>query len=143
MNYDVHNHDVESLIEMFTDGTAGESTIHNRLITVELESGNTGLVAYGEKIIAEYDETEDRVTTYLGHKVGSGKTVSKWLNKVTDEASRRKLTFSDDAPWFAPPNADAAQYIGAYKSLRTEDSAVERDATETVIDSLKWLDKFL
>lgn len=143
MKANPYTSNVSTVIEMFTDAAAGESTQANRLVTVELDNGNVGLVAYGEKILAEYDEAEGRVTAYLGHKTGGGKTITRWLNAVTDEAAaRRSITFSDDAPWFAPPNADAAQYIGAYVNFNDK-SAVEQAATETVIDSLRHLDKFL
>ena len=143
MNGNIYTNNVRNVIEMFTDATAGESTLHNRLVTVELESGNTALVGYGEKILAEYDEAEGRVTVYLGHKAGGHTTVTRWLNTVTEEATaRREVTFSDNAPWFRPPNADAAQYIGQYINFENK-SPVEQAAEESVIDSLRFLDKFL
>lgn len=143
MSANPYTSNVSEVIEMFTDATVGESTMNNRLVTVEMDNGNVGLVAYGEKILAEYDEAEGRVTAYLGHRTGGGKTVSKWLNQVTEEAAaRRSITYSDDAPWFAPPNAEAAQYIGAYVNFENK-SPVEEQAARTVIESLRFLDDLL
>ncbi len=144
MYANAYTNDVESVIEMFADGTTGESTLHNRLITVENDAGNAALVGYGEKVLAEYDEVEGRVTVFLGHKAGGGDTVSRWLNTITEEATaRRNVTFSDNAPWFRPPNADAAGYIDNYFSFGGGESSVERAARDEVIDSLKWLNRFL
>lgn len=134
---------VDSIIEMFMDSATGEATPDNRLVTLENAAGNTILVGYGEKVLAEYNESEQQVDVYFGHVDGADKTVKKWLNKVVSEADkRRSVTISDDSPWFRPPNAAAAQYIGSYISFRNK-SAVERRAEKEVIESLKWLDKFL
>lgn len=138
-----YTNNVRTVIEMFTDATSGESTRKNRLITTELENGNVALVGYGEKILAEYDEIEGRVTVYRGHEAGGHTTISRWLNWVTKEAmSRRDVTLSSDAPWFAPPNAEAAQYIGQYIDFEDK-SPVEQAALETVNDSLKFLDDYV
>lgn len=144
MNANAYTNDVNSLIEMFLDASAGESANQNRLITTTLDSGETALVGYGEKILATYDETENLVTVNLGHKSGGGHTVSRWLNSVAEKAaSRRDVRFSDNAPWFAPPNAESAQYIDSYKSFRGTDSAVERKASAEVVESLRWLNQYL
>jgi hypothetical protein len=89
---------VDTIVEMFADNTAGESYADNRLITEETESGNVALVGYGWMKLAEYDETEERVTVFFGHKAIGSKTVSRWLNNVLEQTSeRRAVTVSDES----------------------------------------------
>jgi hypothetical protein len=144
MTANPYTNSVDTVIEMFADGTVGESTEHNRLITVEHESGDVALVGYGEKILARYDEQEGRVEVYTGHEDGAGPTVAKWLDKITTIAgSRRDVDIKTGSPWFRPPNDEAAHYINNYFDFRGNISNVEQEALENVIDSLKFLDKFL
>lgn len=147
MSANPYTNDVSTVIEMFTDATPNESTKYNRLITQELPSGNIALVGYGEKILAEYDETEERVTLYLGHKAGGHTTITRWLNEIQEVASaRRTVTFSDKARWFEPaggPNTKAGQYIREYIDFTSSLSDVEENALEDVIKSLEWLDDLL
>jgi len=126
------------MMEMFADATVGESYHENRLITEETDAGTVALTAYGWMKLAEYDETENHVTVYFGHKSVGSRTISRWLNSVLDIASeRRSVTVSDESPTVRTPN-EGVKYIGEYINFKNK-SPVEAAAEETVIDSLSFL----
>lgn len=128
----------KSLLEMFLDRTAGESYARGRLITRRTAMGNVELVAYGEKRLAIYDETRETVTVFTGHKTSGGTTISRYLNDVVRVAEERgrDVVLSGASPYVSTPNDKAAQFIGNYVDWTTGLSAVERDAVQTVEESL-------
>lgn len=133
---------VDTIVEMFADNTAGESYGQNRLITEELSNGNVALVGYGWMKLAEYDETENMVTVFFGHKSVNSRTVSRWLNTVLEQcAERREVTVSDASPVVRQPN-DCTDYIGHYVNFENR-SPVEEDIVDEVVDSLRFLNRFL
>lgn len=131
---------VDTIVEMFADNTAGESYNDKRLITEETDSGNVALVGYGWMKLAEYDETENHVTVFFGHKAIKSKTVTRWLNRVLEKTSdRRSVTISHESPTVRAPN-EGVKFIGGYIGDFNESiSTVEKKAVNTVIESLRFL----
>lgn len=126
------------MIEMFTDATAGESYAENRLITEETDAGTVRLTAYGWITLAEYDETEEHVTVYFGHKEVGSRTISRWLNSVLEQAAdRRRVTISHESPVVRKPN-DGVRFINHYINFN-DMSPVEESARRAVIESLAHL----
>jgi len=129
---------LQPIFEMFVDSTAGESYHENRIITEETDSGTVALTAYGWVQLAEYDESENHVTVYFGHKSIGSSTISRWLNRVLEVASeRREVTISDESPTVRTPN-EGVEFIGNYIKHKNK-SSVEAQAEETVIESLSYL----
>lgn len=129
---------VSTIIEMFADATTGESYAENRLMTRETESGNVALIGYGWQTLAEYDETEDQVTVFFGHK-GVSKTATRWLNKILSiAAERRNVQISHESPVVRDP-PKASNYIGEYVRDFKNMSPVEETAVAIVERSLRFL----
>jgi hypothetical protein len=130
----------QSVVEMFLDRTAGESTTENRLITRETESGDVALIAYGWLKVAVYDESRECVTVFTGHKSLRSTTVSGYLNDVVSAANDRgrDVILSGESPTVDTPNK-GAQFIGDYVSMDGGHSPVEQEAVGTVVDSLSGL----
>jgi hypothetical protein len=128
------------LLEMFVDRTAGESTMFNRLITRETDGGNVALIAYGWLKLAVYDESREAVTVFTGHKSLNSKTVARYLNDVVSKAEERgrDVIITGESPTVDQPNG-TTHYINNYISMKGNDSAVERDARNAVIESLSAL----
>lgn len=132
-------HRVQSIIEMFADNTSGETYHRGRLVTREMASGNVALIGYGWMKLAEYDESENHVTVFFGHKSTESKTVSRWLNRILEQTSdRRNVSISDESPVVGKPN-DGVRYIGEYVGDFTNLSPVDRGAIEFVENSLDFL----
>lgn len=130
-----------TMMEMFIDGTVGESYAENRMLTTENERGNVSLLGFGWQKMAEYDESENHVTIYLGHK-GVSQTMTRWLNNLVEIANqRRTVTLSYESPVRQSP-PECVEFIDHYIDM-SDMSPVERDAHNKVIESLKFLDKFL
>lgn len=132
--------DKQSVIEMFVDRTAGESTQANRLITRETENGTIALIAYGWVKVAEYDEERGVVTIFVGHRALESDTVNGYLNDVKEVAQERGRDYSisgESPEWGQPPSI--VEYIGNYINFRSPESSVERDARNDVIETLKPL----
>lgn len=143
MTHATTTRNTSTIIEMFADATPGESYADNRLITEKAESGNVALVAYGWMKLAEYDETEEQITVYMGHKSIESQTVSRWLNKILEQTSeRRPVNISDRSPTVRTPN-EAVEYVGSYINFEGDKSAVEREAEREVVESLRFLNRFL
>jgi hypothetical protein len=136
----MYGNNKRSMLVMFMDNTAGESFNGNRLITRETESGNVALIGYGWLKLAEYNEERDAVTVFTGHQSLRSKTVSRWLNEVVSVADERgrDTILSGESPTVDTPN-EGTQYINNYVSMTGTDSPVERDARETVRESLAHL----
>jgi hypothetical protein len=135
-------HRLSAIIEMFADATVGECYNQGRLVTEETDSGNVALVGYGWAKLAEYDETEGHVTVYFGHKSTDSTTLTRWLNRITEEISaRRDVTISHESPVVRSPN-DGVEYIGAYIGSGPN-SSVEERARKHVINSLEHVRKVL
>jgi hypothetical protein len=128
----------QTMLEMFTDATPGETYQHNRLITQESDNGTVELIGYGWLKIAEYDESNNHVTVFTGHRSLESKTVGEWLNEVVRVAENRGRTVSlqDDSPKDGQPN-DGTKFINNYISFKASKSAVEKDAQNEVVDSLR------
>lgn len=133
-------HQKKTLLEMFTDRTAGESYSENRLQTVETDTGDVALIAYGWAKIAEYDESRDAVKVFTGHKAINSQALSRYVNDAKRIAQERgkDIMLSGESPNFGKPN-DGITFIGNYVSFSTDRSAVERDAVQTVVDSITSL----
>ena len=130
-----------SMLEMFTDNTAGESYKENRLITRESDTGGVELIAYGWLKIAEYTESRNAVTVFTGHKSLRSKVVSRWLNDVARVANERDrdVILSGESPTVDTPN-EGTKFIGNYVSMESgAHSSVEKQAVDTVVDSLAHL----
>lgn len=129
-----------TLLEMFLDRTAGESTRQNRLLTRENDAGNVELIAYGWLKLAEYNESREAVTVFTGHKSLRSVTISRHLNDVVSEANDRgrDVILSGESPTVNTPN-EGARFIGNYVSFNGSHSPVESRAVNTVIDSLSGL----
>ena len=129
-----------SMLEMFTDNTAGESYKQNRLITRETDAGNAALIAYGWLKLAEYNESRNAVTVFTGHKSLRSTVVSRWLNDVVSVANDRgrDTILSGESPTVDTPN-EGTRYIGNYVSMDGDHSPVEKQAVDTVVDSLAHL----
>lgn len=129
-----------TLLDMFLDRTAGESTKRNRLLTRENDAGNTELIAYGWIKLAEYNESREAVTVFTGHQSIRSTTVSRHLNNVVSAADRRgrDVILSGESPTVNTPN-EGARFIGNYVSFNGSHSAVESRAVDTVIESLSGL----
>lgn len=128
------------MLEKFADRTAGENTLHNRLITRETDSGNVALIGYGWIKLAEYNESRGVVTVFTGHAALRSKTVSRWLNEAIDVAQERgrDVYVSGESPVVDTPN-DTTHYISSYISFSANKSAVEQDAEQSVRESLAHL----
>lgn len=126
-----------SIVEMFLDRTAGESTSENRLSTRSEESGNVSLIAYGWLKVAEYDESRQAVTVFTGHKSLRSVTVSRYLNDVVRVAERRNrdVILSGESPTVSTPNT-GTRFIGNYVSFDGTRSSVEQAAVSEVVESL-------
>jgi hypothetical protein len=135
-----YHNTVSEIVEMFTDRTAGESTTHNRLITRETDNGDVALIAYGWLKIAQYDEERGVVTVFTGHKNIESQTVNEYTNKVIETARDRGRTVSvvGESPTCGQPNGET-QFINNYVTFGGNMSAVERDAQQSVIESLAHL----
>lgn len=129
-----------TLLDMFLDRTAGESTQDNRLLTRENDAGNVELIAYGWLKLAEYNESRGAVTIFTGHKSIRSVTVSRHLNDVVSTADRRgrDVVLSGESPTVNTPN-EGVRYIGDYVSFDGSHSPVEQAAVSTVVDSLSGL----
>lgn len=132
----------DSLIQMFLDGTSGEVYADGRLVTRETEPG-VELIAYGWNKIAEYNAETDSVTIFAGHAGNISKTVTGYVNLVHEIAGKRETRsvnlLADAAPNVGRPPAEAAQFIGNYRSFSRSPSSVEEWAThkiETALHSL-------
>ena len=136
----MQTHNVRNMVDMFLDRTAGESYNENRLVTRETESGNVALIAYGWLKLAAYDESRNAVTVFTGHKSIRSQTVSRWLNNVVSRADERgrDVILSGESPTVDTPN-EGTQYIGNYVSFTPNHSPVEREAINTVVESLSHL----
>jgi len=127
-----------SIVEMFADATVGESYNQGRLITEETPSGNVALIAYGWAKLAEYDETEETVTLFYGHKNAESHTLKCWLTRLAEKVSdRRDVEISPESPTVRAPN-DGVEYIGSYIGSG-DDSPVEEKARRSVAESLSHL----
>lgn len=130
---------VDTIVEMFADNTPGESYGQNRLVTRETGNGNVALIGYGWMKLAEYDESEETVTVFFGHKSIKSQTVSRWLNTVMEQtAERRNVRVSDASPTVDTPN-EGVRFIGSYIGDFERMSAVEHAAVKTVVESLRFL----
>jgi len=129
-----------SMLEMFMDNTAGESYNQNRLVTRESDGGNVALIAYGWLKLAEYSESRNAVTVFTGHKSLRSQTLSRWLNEVVSVADDRgrDVILSGESPTTDTPN-EGTRFIGNYVSFTPNHSSVERDAIDTVEESLAHL----
>jgi len=129
---------VENMFDMFLDRTTGESYRDNRLITEETEGGDVALVAYGWLKLAVYDESRNAVTVFTGHKALESKTISRWLNQVVSRAHSRgrDAILSGESPVVNTPN-DTTDYIGNYIGSFSNLSSVEKNAYDSVRESLK------
>ena len=128
------------VMTMFADNTAGESTLYNRLTTRRLGNGNVGLVGYGWLLLAEYNESDETVTVYQGHKNLGSATVTRWVNEVRETAGKRgrQVMILPDAATVDSPN-DGAQYVEqGYVNFEGK-SAQEERIVQGVIDSLRHL----
>lgn len=128
----------KTLLEMFLDRTAGESTRYNRLVTRETENGTVALIGYGWLKLAEYNERLNAVTVFTGHESINSKTVNEWLNAVVNVAEERgrDVILSGESPEEDTPNGGTV-FINGYVSMDSGHSAVEQEAVETVRDSLR------
>jgi hypothetical protein len=128
-----------TLMEMFADNTAGESTFYNRLLTKETDDGNTSLIAYGWLKLAEYNESREAVTVFTGHQALQSTAVSRWLNQVVSvsEDRGRDVILSGESPTVDTPN-DGTRYIGNYIGSG-KNSPVEKDVVDNVRESLAHL----
>lgn len=131
----------DSLIQMFLDGTSGEVYGDGRLVTQDEGEGVTSLIAYGWNKVAEYDESTDTVTVFAGHAGNISKTVTRYVNLVHEMGGKRQTrtvnVLADSAPNVGRPPAEAAQFIGNYRSFHGEPSSVEEWATATVNRALR------
>ena len=129
----------ESMLQMFTDNTSGEVYADGRLETIETDSGNVALVAYGWLKLAEYNERREAVTVFTGHKSLRSRIVTRYLNDVISVSQeRREVILSGESPTVGRPN-EGAKYIGAYVDFSSKLSSVEQKAVNTVVESIKLL----
>ena len=126
-----------ALLEMFTDRTANESYSHNRLKTVETDSGNVALIAYNWLKLAEYNESRGVVPVFTGHGALQSVTIARYLNDTVKTANDRgrDVVLSGESPTVDTPN-EGVKYIGNYVSMTGSHSAVEKDVKEEVRESL-------
>ena len=133
----------DSLIQMFLDGTSGEVYGDGRLITQDEGEGVTSLIAYGWNKVAEYDEQTDTVTVFAGHAGNISKTVTRYVNLVHEMGGKRETrpvnVLADAAPNVGRPPAEAAQFIGNYRSFEGKPSSLDEWATEKVNRTLRRL----
>jgi len=129
-----------TLLDMFLDRTAGETSRRNRLVTRESDSGTVELIAYGWLKIAEYSESRDAVTVFTGHQSLRSRTVSGYLNDVVRRAESRSrdVILSGESPTVDTPN-EGVKYINNYVSFSGDTSPVEQEARDTVVESLSHL----
>jgi len=80
------------------------------------------------------------VTVFTGHKSLRSQTLSRWLNEVVSVADDRgrDVILSGESPTTDTPN-EGTRFIGNYVSFTPNHSSVERDAIETVEESLAHL----
>ena len=127
------------MLQMFTDNTSGEVYADGRLETIETDSGNVALVAYGWLKLAEYNERREAVTVFTGHKSLRSRVVTRYLNDVISVSQeRREVILSGESPTAGRPN-EGAKYIGAYVDFSSKLSSVEQKAVNTVVKSIKLL----
>jgi hypothetical protein len=127
-----------SLFNMFVDRTAGESTLRNRLSTVETDSGNVALIGYGWLKLAEYDESRNIVTVFGGHRAIGSDTTNRHLNEVMDVARERgrDVVLSGESPTVDTP-PECVKYIDHFiGDFSNDKSPVDRDAMDSVIEAL-------
>lgn len=130
-------HTNREIVEKFVDRTAGESTIGNRLRTVEDDNGNVILVGYNWNILARYDESRGVVTVFTGHHSVGSDTTSRHLNLVINIAEERgrDTVVSGESPIHDTPPS-TTEYISNYVSFEGDMSPVERDAQRDVYETL-------
>ena len=140
-NYTNTNRD--SLIQMFLDASADEVYGDGRLVTQQSGENTVELIAYGWNKIAEYDEATDTVTVFAGHAGNISKTVTRYVNLVHEMAGKRETrtvnVLADAAPNVGRPPAEAAQFIGNYRSFEGKPSSLDEWATEKVNRTLRRL----
>jgi hypothetical protein len=135
-----HQTSRKAMLEMFVDNTAGENYGKNRLVSREADNGNVALIAYGWLKVAEYNESREAVTVFTGHKSLRSRVVTRWLNAVVRVANERdrSVILSGESPTVDTPH-EGTRFIGNYVSMDGHHSAVEEEAVDTVVDSLKHL----
>lgn len=132
-------HRRKTLLEMFTDNTAGESYAQGRLQTVETESGSVALVAYGWLKLAEYNERREAVTIFTGHKSLGSSVLTRYINSAKEVAKdRRNVILSGESPTIDQPN-EGTKFIGNYVNFSTNLSSVEKDAVNLATRSINLL----
>ena len=140
-NYTNTNRD--SLIQMFLDASADEVYDNGRLVTQQSGESTVELIAYGWNKIAEYDEATDTVTVFACHAGNISKTVTRYVNLVHEMAGKRETrtvnVLADAAPNVGRPPAEAAQFIGNYRSFEGKPSSLDEWATEKVNRTLRRL----
>ena len=130
---------VDTLIEMFIDGTANEIYQYGRLLTRPTENG-VQLIAYGNEVIAE--NNGGHIHLYLGHYETVSQTVNHYieqLGSLLNDTNTRKVT---DHRNMSPTlgigarASQSAQYIDNYIGSFDHLSAVEQDAKAEVEQAL-------
>lgn len=126
------------LFEMFLDGTPNENTKYNRLQTVRRQNGAVALVAYGASLIAEVNESTERVIIHNGHRPSASPTVRRWLTRIWEEStsdSRYDVVLALSSPKVGR-EPETTGYIRNYVG-DAPFSDVERDAVRDVETKLK------
>lgn len=133
-------YDSRQLLRMFIDETPNEVYFNGRLATVEANTGEVLLVAYGSQVIASADGNNIRL--YTGHYDSVSQTVNDYierLGEVLNESEGRTVDVRDDsAPTMGIGSqvSEAAQFINNYVNWNTTLSPVEEDAQNTVEEAL-------
>jgi len=127
-----------TMLEMFADGTTGESYYKQRLVTTETDSGSVALIAYGWIKLAEYNERRGVVTVFTGHRAIESKVLNRWISDVIDVVGeRRDVVVSGESPCVDTPN-EGVKYVGSYIDFSTRLSGVEKSAIKTVEKSIEF-----